>query len=142
MGVDAGIFAKNAKKYFWFDRANNLLAWTWVDTFWDKFPEESEKADRISDEMYHPDSWNRHVSATDALFVAELSRKACLSSEEDQDHAVWSESVVKFIRMFPEDLFCFKSDHGGEWPECTDEYDEVRQEEFEELEGNKNEFNI
>jgi len=138
MSVDAGIFALRAKKYFWYDRDYNLQGWRYVDPFYDANSEDSERADLILDAMRKSDKENGHVDAEEALFLAELSKRAWESGDLEDSHRIrWCENVIAFIKMFPGDVFSLKSDHGDEWPECCDRYEEIPEDYFIEVDGDK-----
>ncbi len=127
MGVDSGIFAKNAKKYLWFDRAKNLQGWRYSDAF-DVESKESERAEVIHEAMYRPDSRKSHVSAEEALFLAGVSKKAWLldNDKSERPRSTWCQSVIDFIKLYPNDVFSLKSDHGDEWPDCCNKYEEIK----------------
>lgn len=131
MGRDAGIFAKNAKKFFWFDRAKNIEGHLYDEASLTQ--EERDIGQKIYSRALNPDSWNYHVSAQEILRLVDFSRRARYSSDpEYPEEALESpcseyylNKIESFISKFPNDLFSIKTDHGGEWPECCDIYSEV-----------------
>jgi hypothetical protein len=130
MGADAGIFARNAKKYFWFDREKNMRGWMYTgdEEFFDN---NSQECDRAEDLYYEKlctyDTEDKGCTAEEVKFMAELSKKGWLSDPDadERSRSLWMDCVLKFVGMFPNDLFTVKSDHGSEWPECVDKYEEV-----------------
>jgi len=122
MGVDSGIFAKKSLKYFWFDRDYNLKGFTHVDDFYEQNEKQCEIAHNIVDLLYRTDKEGALVTSEELCFVAELSKKAWLTSKDDLDRVYYCEKIIEFCKLHPDDLFTVKTDHGDEWPECMDSY--------------------
>jgi hypothetical protein len=129
MGVDAGIFSETNKKFYWFDREKNIRGYENVDGFWDRYPVECG----IASDIYHKMSDTKFcVTKDEAIYVAELSRRAWLESpnEYGRSRALWCENIIKFINLNNLSLFSLKSDHGPYWPECYDSYTRIKDEEL------------
>jgi hypothetical protein len=100
MGVDAGIFAKKAKRYFWFDRLHNVQQFQWLPS--------DPQADEAFDKLY----FSRNASLSDVIYVMNLNIKAWKKeSEPQQSRANWSSSIIEFALTFPYDEFFISTDH-------------------------------
>lgn len=127
MGVDAGIFAEKAKKYFWFDRLKNIEGFNYSDCNWE---ENLEILQHVREIWGVLSNYGKNpISAKDMLFLAHISKLSWENGDEDdRDRALWCDNIINFIKMFPDDIFTIKSDHGDEYPECMDKYEEIKEE--------------
>jgi len=106
MGVDAGMFAKNAKKYFWFDRLSN------IENYWEYPDEILDDAYRIKSRLMDK---NNSLSTNDIVKFLDLCVAAWESREESQRyHADWVRGIIRFVQAHPNDQFFVSQDGGGD----------------------------
>ena len=101
MGVDAGFFAKKAKRYFWFDRLYNIEAYN-HDDVWTK----------ELDDIYYKLRNERSASASEVLALLEANIKAWMLEPEDQGyHVGWCKAAMEFVKTFSDDEFFVSGDN-------------------------------
>jgi len=97
MGVDAGIFAKKAKKYFWFDRLSN------IDSYWNLPDWGSNCYLEIRDNLMNR---NNTLTTYEILNFLRANVEAWELGEESQRyHANWVRGIISFVEAHPEDQF-------------------------------------
>ena len=105
MGVDAGIFAKKAKKYFWYDRDYHLTAHMNENVPGDVSVKCEDIRWRLRDGHRHK------VTAEEVIFLANSNIRAWLSEIEDQQHHHLNVLGVKeFAEAYPDDEFFIDTD--------------------------------
>jgi len=123
MGVDAGLFAKKSKRYFWFDRKDNIRAYWNMESF-----EEWKKMETIYGRL--TDS-KEGVSAEELLPFLKTNIKCWEKADEDQRYnGEWIRHLIKFVKANPDDRFFVITDHDSDWPDILDDYEEVSIEEL------------
>jgi len=106
MGVDAGIFAKNAKRYCWFDRISN------VEKYWDL--QDDETVMRLSDVKYSLMHEDNMLESEEILSFLRANAEAWEAGEESERYrAGWVRSAIAFVEAHPGDRFFIKDDHNG-----------------------------
>lgn len=109
MGVDAGIFAKKAKKYFWFDRLYNIERFFELDD-----QELVLQLDSIKHDLMEKD--NKLVGYQIIRFLKFNIEAWIAGPQEDRYHAEWVKQIIEFVEAHPDDNFFVATDH-------TDAYD-------------------
>lgn len=103
MGVDAGIFAKKAKKYFWFDRLSN------IQKYWNA---PNEFVSDLSDTYDHLMMESNNLSESEILNFLNASVQAWEAGEEEQQyHAGWVRKIIKFVKAHSGDNFFVAADN-------------------------------
>jgi hypothetical protein len=106
MGVDAGIFAKKSKKYFWFDRLSNIeVHWSVSDSHLFDWLQETRQ--NIMDQK------NPLPAEKVSPFLHELVTIWELAEEDQRYHGGWVSDCIKFVEAHPDDLFFVASDNGN-----------------------------
>jgi hypothetical protein len=120
MGVDASLFAKNAKKRIYFDRLSNINQWFDSVEYGDMW----KHLDSIKDKLM-----NEKIGANSDELLGFLTenRAAWMHVEEDRRyHANWVQALIEFVMDNLGDTFFVIPDNDTDryWPLC-DEYSEV-----------------
>lgn len=117
MGVDACIFAKKAKRYFWFGRFHN------IESFWN-LPDSSEilRLDSIKQELREQDN---NLTKDQILDFMKANKRGWLLDpiEDMHYHACFIDYVVDFIEAYPDDQFFVATDCDGYVDDLIDEFD-------------------
>lgn len=102
MGVDASFFAVKAKKYYYFDREYNVNV---LDL---SYGDDSAKyADAIVSLVNHKSCGYDRV-----IYVLTKNIEYWKTQPEpDSNRAFWNESLLKFVNMFPNDIYFIATDH-------------------------------
>ena len=104
MGVDAGIFAKQAQRYFWFDRLYNIRA------YWDTDLSNEEHAflEHVWCEIQRQDN---RLTSEQILRFLKANIYAWNNAEESQRyHARNVQGMIEFINAHPGDHFFVSAD--------------------------------
>lgn len=102
MGVDACIFAKKSKKYFYFDRLSN------IEKFWDL---QSYEDSSLTYDLLRK---GKGVSALRTLKFLEETLGVWLKQEaaaEVVPHSGWIEQMITFVKAHKDDEFFVVTDH-------------------------------
>jgi hypothetical protein len=105
VGVDAGIFAKKAEKYFWFDRLSN------VEQYWQLQDHQliSELHEVQCALMRKDNQLDVHEIVS---FLKHNVRAWLNAAAERKYHGGWVRQMIEFVRVHPGDSFFIATDHG------------------------------
>jgi hypothetical protein len=126
MGVDAGIFALKAKKFYWFDRLNN------IESYWDieelGIPYDFEKCDQIRTNLCegHMDH-KRPATMEEVAYLADACSAVWAKDKGYEYKAGWCENIKRFVSSYPDDTFVVRSDHDYGWPDYLFGYEEDKE---------------
>lgn len=107
MGVDAGIFAVKAKKYFWFDRLSN------IDAHWNLMNDDSAFNELEKTRYAIMDQSNPLLAGIVLPFLYRQVAAWELAHEDKRYHGLWVNDCIKFVNAHPDDLFFVASDGHG-----------------------------
>ena len=110
MGVDACLFLKNNKKYFYFDRLFNIQ----------NFDIEDEGYDQTYERYIH--LVNEGINQGNFFLLLSVNRK---NSIEDKVSLYWIDKLWKIATIFPLETFFVRSDIHDEYYDLCDEYEEI-----------------
>lgn len=104
MGVDACMFAKKAKRYYYFDRLYNINRGIWAeDALTD---DEFMEGDRIYYKLIN----DKSATAAEVRKLCELNLKGYKTTPDD-DRSGWIMNILEFVNKFPDDEFFVQTDH-------------------------------
>lgn len=136
MGLDAGLFAKKAKKYYWFDRLYNIQEY---DSFY--FNLENHKIQMSEKEFNSLDNTydklvNRVGVKKDELIGFLRKNMECwtMGDPERVYHAGWCKCLIKFVEEYPDDEFFVVTDNSFDIIDLTDKYEQIPEDTYLEYE--------
>lgn len=123
MGVDARLFAKNAKKYVDFDRLYNLAdVWSLEDE-----DEGSEGTDLFESAQKSNMFFKGGLTKTEVLRLIELNRKAVKENpEETRGRTYYFDLIERFVQAVGEDTYFVLNDQGDEFYDLAKECEEFK----------------
>ena len=126
MGVDASLFAKKAKKYFYFDRDYNLRSHDWVDDC-------PEDAYEIQSGL-HKELSSQWLCDSDVIYFLKENIEIWkeYGDEEDKCRIYWSKKLIKFVEAHPGDKFFIARDNENMYDLIDEGYIEVKENTYEE----------
>lgn len=114
MGVDASLFAKKSKTYFYFDREYNLQGHWKVD---DIHPDDFDLQDGLLSEIK-----NEGLGNSDTLFFLE-ENLSLMKEAGEANSSIWTRRLIKFVKEHPDDHFFIRN----ESQDMYDLYDEYKE---------------
>ncbi len=103
MGIDAGIFAKNTKKYFWFDRLSN------IDAYWDLSDEHFIICNLVRTRLMNKEN---SLTTSEIIYFLKANVEAWEAREESQRyHANWVQNIIQFVKQHSDDHFFIAADN-------------------------------
>jgi hypothetical protein len=119
MGVDAAIFAKKSKRYFYVDREYNIL-------LWDRTENHPEDLNSMFD--LAAITWNalkyESFSAANLMIILKATIEATPYTETNaKDY--YAKLATKFVELFPDDEFVVTNTNHDEYYEMMNTYKQV-----------------
>lgn len=111
MGCDAVIFAKNHKKYYYFDRLYNLDCHAQMLGIGD------DKYDEIYSKLFFDHSapnMRGEVNQEELTYLCERNAEFWRTQpERDRGRAGWNEGIIEFVKAHPNDVYFVGDDHSS-----------------------------
>lgn len=122
MGIDAHLFAKNAKKSCDFDRLYNISdVWHLKDE-----AEQEEGRDLYESIQVGYRSFKGGLTKTQVLRLIELNRKAGVEEPECTRNNTWYfDQLEKFVNFIGEDTYFVENDHNDGYYDLIKQYERI-----------------
>lgn len=124
MGIDAHMFAKNAKKRCDFDRLYNIAdIWNLKDE-----AEAEEGAELYESIQLGYMNFKGGLTKTQVLRLIELNRKAGREGDPElvRNNTYYFDQLERFANTIGEDIYFVHNDHANDYHDLLDEYEEFK----------------
>ena len=116
MGIDAAIFAKNARRFFYFDRSYNFLPGDLPKNLalryhvWTMETEPHTKVFDVETALRVVKGLTSEEVQNHARFCQAEWKKSFVETNQDGHRISWNEKIEEFAKLFPDDRFFIADD--------------------------------